>query len=181
MLLNHEKENMETMAAVILTAARTAPKAKGVDDIVTAFAEPEDMEKIAAKMEEIAELKGGKFAFLKRDAGNVRQADAMLVIGVKSSKAAGLNCGACGYLQCSEMEKQKKVIQDYDGPCCVIKQIDLGIALGAAAAKAKDLCIDNRLMYSAGMAAKRAGLIDAEVAIAMPLSISGKSPFFDRG
>jgi len=180
MLLNYEKNKLETVAALILTAARTAPKTKGIDDIVTALAEPEDREKIAAKMEEIADLKGEKFAFLKRDAGNIRQADALLVIGVKSSGVARLNCGACGYIRCSELAEQEKIVHDYNGPICAFKHIDLGIALGAAAAKAKDLCIDNRLMYTAGMAAKQAGLIDADVAIGMPLSISGKNPFFDR-
>ncbi|MDK2892059.1 DUF2148 domain-containing protein [Methanohalophilus sp.] len=180
MLFNHEKHDIETMAALILTAARTAPKTKGIDDIVTAFAEAEDREKIAAKMEELADLKGEKFAFLKRDAGNVRQADALLLIGVKSSGVEGLNCGACGHAECNEMLKQNKLYHDYDGPICAFKHIDLGIALGAAAAKAKDLCIDSRMMYSAGMATKQAGLIDADVAIGMPLSISGKNPFFDR-
>lgn len=180
MLMNHEKDEIETVAALILTAARTAPKAKGIDDIVTAFAEPEDREKIAAKMEELADLKGEKFAFLKRDAGNVRQADALLVFGVKSSGVGGLDCGACGHTECRELEAQDKLAHDYDGPICAFKHIDLGIALGAAAAKARDLCIDNRIMYSAGMATKQAGLIDADVAIGMPLSISGKNPFFDR-
>ncbi len=180
MLLNHEKDEMDTLAALILTAARTAPKAKGIDDIVTALAEPEDKEKIVSKMEEIADLKGEKFVFLKRDAVNLRQADALLIIGVKSSGVGGLNCGACGHTQCSDFLEQDKITHDYDGPICAFKHIDLGIALGAAAAKAKDLCIDNRLMYTAGMAAKQAGLIDADVAIGMPLSINGKNPFFDR-
>jgi len=180
MILNHEKNEMETVAALILAAARTAPKAKGIDDIVTALAEPEDREKIAAKMEELAGMKREKFAFLKRDAGNIRQADALLVIGVKSSGIEGLNCGACGYAECSELTEQDKITYDYNGPICAFKHIDLGIALGAAAAKAKDLCIDNRLMYTVGIAAKQAGLIEADVAIGMPLSVSGKNPFFDR-
>ncbi|MGP8331481.1 MAG: DUF2148 domain-containing protein [Methanosarcinaceae archaeon] len=35
-------------------------------------------------------------------------------------------------------------------------------------------------MYSAGTAARIAKLIDADVVCAIPLSVSGKNPFFDR-
>jgi uncharacterized ferredoxin-like protein len=181
MLLNPEKEDMGTMAAIILAAARTAPKAKGIDDIVTGLVGAKEKENIARTMEEMADLKGEKFGFFRRDAANVRQADTLILIGVKDPGVAKLNCGACGYSRCREMADQDKVNQDFRGPICAFKSMDLGIALGAAAAKAKDLCIDNRLMYSAGTAARKAGIMDAEMVIGMPLSVSGKNPFFDRG
>ncbi len=180
MILNPESEVLETLAQTILLAARTAPKAKGVDDIITALAEKEDIEVLASAMEKLADKKGAGFVFLKRDAANLRNAGAAVLIGVKTSGAAGLNCGACGFETCTEMLNRQKVEVDFKGPNCMLKYVDLGIAVGAAAAKAKDFCVDNRVMYSVGAAARVSGLLDADVIFGIPLSITGKNIFFDR-
>ncbi|APH39350.1 ferredoxin domain-containing protein [Methanohalophilus halophilus] len=177
---NPEKKVVAEMARIVLAAARTAPKGKGIDDIVTALADRKDMEDIATEMEKIADEKGDGFQFLKRDAANVRQADAFIAIGIKHAEPLKLNCAACGFATCADMKEQKRIEGDYAGPNCAFKNIDLGIAIGSAVAKAKDLCIDNRIMYSAGSAARSLGLIEADVVLGIPLSVSGKNPFFDR-
>lgn len=180
MILNPESDVIETLAKSILLAARTAPKAKGVDDIITALVEKEDVEVLALAMEKLADEKGEGFAFLKRDARNLRNAGAAVLIGVKASGAAGLNCGACGFKTCAKMLDRQKVEAEFKGPNCMLKYADLGIAVGAATAKAKDFCIDNRVMYSIGAAARASGLLDADVVFGIPLSVTGKNIFFDR-
>ena len=180
MILNPESEVLETLAKSILLAARTAPKAKGVDDIVTALVEKPDIEILASTMERLAEKKSAGFAFLKRDAANLRNAGAAVLIGVKTTGAAGLDCGACGSETCAEMLNRQKIEGDFRGPNCMLKYVDLGIAIGAAVAKAKDFCIDNRVMYSIGAAARVSGLLDADVIFGIPLSVTGKNIFFDR-
>jgi len=177
MKVNCEKEALEHMAKEILVACRTAPKGKGQDDIVTYLTDESDREKIAKEMENLSGVKG---AFFNRDAKNIRDSDQMILIGLKDAKVAGLNCGGCGYEKCADMEKQKKANEVFKGPFCSIKIMDLGIALGVAAAKAKDMGIDTRIMYSAGAAACDKKLIDAEIAIAIPMSVTGKNVFFDR-
>ncbi|MDY9925489.1 DUF2148 domain-containing protein [Methanosarcina sp.] len=62
----------------------------------------------------------------------------------------------------------------------MIRCTDMGIAVGAAAAKAKDLCIDNRVIYTVGAAARVSGLLDADVIFGILLSVTGKNIFFDR-
>jgi uncharacterized ferredoxin-like protein len=178
MKLNPELESIETLAKIILAAARTAPKGKGIDDIVTCLLSSEEKSELAGRMEELSEIKDLKF--LIRDAKNVRDADAIVLIGVNASGAAGLDCGACGFETCKKMLEQEKVQKEFLGPQCMIKYLDLGIAVGSAAAKAKDLCIDNRVLYSAGAAACYFEMIDADVAMGIPLSIKGKNIFFDR-
>ncbi len=178
MMQNSELEEIESLAKTILVAARTAPKGKGIDDIVTYLLDDEERLKLADKMEELSDIKGMKF--LIRDAGNVRDADCVVLIGLKSSGVSSLNCGACGFETCQKMLDYKKVKVEFTGPHCMIKYMDLGIAIGSAAAKAKDLCIDNRVLYSAGAAACYFDMIDADVAMALPLSVKGKNIFFDR-
>lgn len=57
MILNPESEVLEALAKSILLAARTAPKARGVDDIVTALVEKDDVEVLASTMEKLADQK----------------------------------------------------------------------------------------------------------------------------
>lgn len=178
MIPNPEPESVELLAKIILTAARTAPKGKGIDDIITCLLSQEEKVDLADKMEELSEIKGLKF--LIRDAKNVRGSDAIILIGLKASGVGNLDCGACGFGTCKEMLEHGKVQKEFLGPQCMIKYLDLGIAMGSAAAKAKDLCIDNRVLYSAGAAACYFKVIDADVAMGLPLSVKGKNIFFDR-
>ncbi|MCU0589784.1 MAG: ferredoxin domain-containing protein, partial [Syntrophobacteraceae bacterium] len=68
----------------------------------------------------------------------------------------------------------------YTGPHCVMRMMDIGVALASAAKTAGLLNIDNRVQQRVGAAARALGLIDAEVVMGVPVSISGKSIYFDR-
>lgn len=177
MKIDCEKEAVEQMAKEILAAARTAPKGKGADSLITALTDAEDRKRLAAEMRKQAAERG---AFFERDAGNIENSDAVVFLGLKDSKPLGLNCGGCGFPTCAAFSEKEKETRTFAGPICAIKLLDLGIALGAAASKAKDMCLDTRIMYSAGAAACVSGMIDAEIAIALPMSVSGKNIYFDR-
>lgn len=176
-----------TMAAALMAAgSRTAPKTRGLDSTTTLFLEGEDLEKLAAAMEQKADTKPDYLATYRRDANNVRKSACVLLIGVTGEPKRieqPLDCGACGYPRCSQLVKAREKIppRDFGGPVCMFQSIDLGIALGAAVKLAADLCIDNRIMYTIGAAARDLGLLDSDVIMGIPLSVSGKSPYFDRG
>ncbi len=173
-----EAEGVRQAARLMAVAARTAPKTRGIDDIVVKIIEDEErLNEIADKMEEIAEEKGADF--FRRDAECLRKSECLVVIGVKSSGPCGLNCGMCGST-CDELE-EREVDREFAGPICGFKLIDLGIALGSAAKIANDLVVDNRLMYTVGVAVRALGLVDADVVIGIPLSATGKNIYFDRG
>ncbi|GAB5045741.1 ferredoxin domain-containing protein [Thermodesulfovibrio sp. TK110] len=177
MKLNPEKEAVEAVAKIMLISARTAPKAKGDDEIVTGVVTPQEKEEIAQEMEKLGEKETHKF--FKRDAQNVRDAEGLILIGLNFKKPAGVNCGACGY-DCNSILKQKTYEVEYSGPVCTIRAIDLGIAIGSLVSVAKELGVDNRVMYSVGVAAKKLGIMDAQIILGIPLSIKGKNIFFDR-
>ena len=180
MKLNSESQIIEELAMQILVAARTAPKAKGIDDLnLGLITDQEEKEALAKEMEKVAEEKGDRFAFFKRDAENVRNSEAVILISLKFNKTLGLNCGACGF-SCDTILKEAKKTADFEGPICAMKLLDMGIAIGSAVAKAKDLCVDNRVMYTVGVAAKRLNLIPGQIVIGIPLSVKGKNIFFDR-
>jgi uncharacterized ferredoxin-like protein len=175
-----EQEAVLQAAKLMLVAARTAPKTSGIDDVMTLIVYGEDKDAIAHKMDEIGEKR--KIEGFKRDAKNVRGSEAVILIGVKGKKSIGFNCGACGYKSCEEFEETaKKLGEDFSGPTCLFKALDLGIALGSAAKTASLLNIDNRIMYRIGTAALKLRLLaKATVVMGIPVSAKGKSIYFDR-
>jgi uncharacterized ferredoxin-like protein len=177
---NGEREALLQTAKLMLIAARTAPKSGGIDDILTAIVYGEIKDAIAEKMEEIAEER--KIEGFKRDAKNVRDSEAIVLIGVRGGKSFGLNCGACGYKNCKEFEEKDKTLgEDFFGPTCIFKALDLGIALGSAVKIASLLNVDNRIMYRIGTAALKLGMLqEATVIMGIPISAKGKNIYFDR-
>lgn len=167
-------ETVKRVAEFMLTAARTAPKAKGIDNMVLAMATGNDIEKIAEKMEEIGNRDEGIPSFL-RDAENIRKAQAIILLGTHIKSQGVKYCGRCGFKDCDEKDK-------HPGFPCTFNTGDLGIAIGSAVSVAMDHRVDNRVMYTIGQAVLEMKVLGEEVKIAfgIPLSVSAKSPFFDR-
>lgn len=172
--LNPEMEPQAIMQAaeIICFAARTAPKGKGKDLLVTAVLSGAELVQLADLMRRIAVR--DQVAFFERDAGNLEKISVLVLIGTRKEPLGLPHCGYCGFADCAAMLAA--------GGCCSFNIGDLGIALGSAVSRAADLRLDNRIMYSAGKAAVELGLLGKDVAVAygIPLSVSGKSPFFDR-
>ena len=165
-------EQVIVAARQMMTAARTAPKARGVDIIEIVLIEGDELKALADRMVEIGNERN-RPSFL-RDAGNVPQAECVVVIGTKY-QSLGLNCGHCGFSTCAEREQNGEV------PCS-LNSIDVGIAIGSACATAADLRLDTRVMYSIGVAAEQLGYLgpDAHLTMGIAISASSKNPFFDR-
>ena len=175
----HSEESIRTetlyaIAKEMLLAARTAPKARGIDNLEIAIAESQTIEMISQKMKELGEKLD--IPYFLRDAENILQSTVMILIGTKINPI-GLNvCGQCGFKNCEEKKQYPKV------PCS-FNTGDLGIAIGSAVSVAMDHRVDNRVMNSVGHSVvELGGLMGKEVRIGygIPLSASSKNPFFDR-
>ena len=164
-----------TVAELMEVAARTAPKTKGEDFVVTKTLEGEELRKLGEGMKAHAEASG--IAGFARDGQNVLASGAVVLIGIKDAEVADLNCGACGEGSCITINTFEG---EFKGPHCALRTLDMGIALGSAVKTAGMLNIDNRVMYRAGVVARALKLIDADFVMGIPLSISGKSIYFDR-
>ena len=156
-------------AKQMMTAARTAPKAKGEDLLEILLVTDDDIKTLSDKLHQMGEerSRGG----MMRDALNILSADAILLIGTREQPMA-LNCAYCGAATCDSRS---------EGTPCAMNLVDVGIALGSACATAADLRLDTRVMYSAGYAARALGWMpQCTCIIAIPVSASAKNPFFDR-
>ena len=166
-----ERNAAMSVAEIMMAAARTAPKACAVDMMHTLILDGEDKRKLTDAMREL----GAQWneSYFIRDAANVDGCHCIVMIGI-NAKPRNLDCALCGTADCASAVK--------GGIPCALALTDLGIAVGSAAATAMDNRIDNRILFSAGMAALKIKLFpdDVKVCYGIGLSVSGKNVFFDR-
>jgi len=169
-----EETAILNLAYSVCAAARTAPKACGIDYLETAILTGEDKDLVTAEMRRIGEGDGKSGWVFCRDADNVDNSAAIVLIGARhETRGLGEKCKLCGFINCDTCEKA--------GATCVFTSIDLGIALGSAVSLVADNRVDNRIMFTIGQAAARLGLLgEHKLIMGIPLSTAGKSVFYDR-
>ncbi|MCS7095471.1 MAG: DUF2148 domain-containing protein [Nitrososphaerota archaeon] len=149
-----EAEAAFAAAKLMVASARTAPKARGIDKVTAAIVTGEDKDKLADAMTRITGLPIPEER-LKKQIMNVNNADAVVLIGVKTDDVKDEN--------------------DW-----VMRLVDLGIAIGSAVKTASILNIDNRVMFTVGKAAQELKLLEGDIIFGIPISVRGSNIFFDR-
>lgn len=128
---------------------------------------------------------GNTIPFFIRDGKCMAISDTCVLIGVRGHVTVGVNCQGCGFVACNDFQEafsqKNPASTPYAGPNCIIRITDLGIAIGSAVKTAQVHNVDNRIMYSAGVAARSHWwLSDCTSVYGIPLKGSGKNIFFDR-
>ncbi len=181
------------VAELCAVAAMTAPKSGG--QLFSKGAKPfietvivEDrktLDRLAAWLRERGTRLKAPIWF--RDAETAEKLDLVLFIGLAKWYPPVYDCGACGYATCAEFlrarEHQKpEGIEDWEfpGPICQLRCIDLGVAVGSAAKIASINNVDARCQTRIAAAARHLGVIQADMAVALSMSVSHKNIFFDR-
>jgi len=155
------KEGVLQVAKLMVLSAITAPKGRGVDNVSARILDSmEELELLAKTMEELSSEYGDVFA---RDASNVRRSDAVVLIGCKIADF--------------KLKQPRELEIDLN---LAMSLVNLGIAVGSAVKTASIHNVDNRVMYTVGIAAKKLGLLDADVILGVPLSATSKNIYFDR-
>jgi len=121
-----------------------------------------------------------------RDAQVAEAVDAILFVGLADWYPPNYDCGACGYATCAEFLHETAELRrdsaelEFAGPTCNLRDIDLGIAVGSAAKTAAIHSVDCRCQTRVAVAARKTGVINADVAVALSLSMGPKAVGFDR-
>lgn len=157
----------------MVTAAVTAPKAKGISNLHYAVITGADIPPIIDMMEQMG--KQYDLPSFIRDAANLKKCEVLVLLGTSISPVQLKKCGMCGFANCTEKSEHPLIP-------CVFNTGDLGIAVGSAVSVAMDSRIDNRIMYSIGQAVMKMDIFPKEVSIVygIPLHASKKNIFFDR-
>ncbi|MFW6134664.1 MAG: ferredoxin domain-containing protein [Elusimicrobiota bacterium] len=165
-------DGIRQIANFMEIAARTAPKARGWDNLVIKILEKKDLNEFADKMIKIGNKTQRPQTF-KRDAQSVRKSECSVLIGT-IYKTLGLDCGFCGIPTCKQAEEKNIT--------CAYNSGDLGIAVGSAVSTANKFHVDNRIMYTMGYTAVKENILGTDIrkALGIPLSATGKNIFFER-
>ena len=181
-----ELKGVLAIAKSMAVAARTAPKARGDDAIETLIVYGKDhLNELAEAMKNHGNNTKMSKMF-ERDADNVVNSQAVLLIGLNDLRPKKpdkpLDCGGCGHRNCAGFLRTEKTEgNDFPGPVCLFRSIDLGIALSSACSVAARFHVDNRMMYTIGGSARNLAWMKSQIIIGIPLSCSGKNIYFDRG
>src|SRR5512136_1182174 len=187
------KDALVQVAKLCAVAAITAPKSGGQlflkgskPFIETVMVEDRDT------LKRLAEWLRARGTRLKdpiwfRDADTTEKLDLVLFIGLAKWYPPLYDCGACGYATCAEFLRAAPAYHaegsddwEFPGPICQLRCIDLGIAVGSAAKTASLNNVDTRCQTRIAAAARHLGVIEADLAVALSMSVSHKNIFFDR-
>jgi uncharacterized ferredoxin-like protein len=184
---------LRQVAKLCAVAAMTAPKSGGKLFLKGAkpFIETVIVEDRATLLQLSAWLRerGNKLKdpIWHRDAETTEKLDLVLFIGLAKWYPPLYDCGACGYATCAEFLRAVPTYQapgsedwEFPGPICQLRCIDLGIAVGSAAKIASMHNIDSRCQTRIAAAARHCGVINADLAVALSMSVSHKNIFFDK-
>lgn len=194
--LNYDTIRAETVtqvAKLMAAAAITAPKSGGqlflagkpnfLETVIVT--DPATRGQLAGWMRARGKERREQIWF--RDAEVAEAVDAILFVGLAPNwYPPNYDCGACGYATCAEFLHHSRRLRDdsgeleFAGPTCNLRDIDLGIAVGSAAKTAAIHSIDCRCQTRSAVAARKLGVITAELAVALSLSMSPKAVGFDR-
>jgi len=193
---NHTLE----VARLAANAALTAPKSGGVDQIECEILTGDELMSLADTMEKechnFPEPTKRRFLY---EAVMVRESDACLVIG--NYRAAGTpldaGCGFCaGRMDCSFVYNSRKTEHGqidltavtpeqrakvpFNGPMCVVRDLDLGIAVGSAMLITQRLLVDAMPLFTVSVAAQREGILPRSwMKVAILMASRQKNPYVD--
>src|SRR5439155_18272452 len=185
-------DTVRQVAKLMAAAAITAPKSGGqlflqgkhlfVETVIVD--DHDELVRLATWMR--ARGKERRETIWFRDADVAEAVDAVLFVGLADWYPPNYDCGACGYATCAEFMRATNGLRaesgelEFLGPQCNLRDIDLGIAVGSAAKTASIHSIDCRCQTRVAVAARKLGVIRADIAVALSLSMTHKAIGFDR-
>ena len=185
-------DTVRQVAKLMAAAAITAPKSGGQlflagkhNFMETVIVEDADTRHQLAEWMR-ARGKERREAIWFRDAEVAEAIDAVLLVSLADWYPPNYDCGACGYATCAEFLHATKPLRDgsteleFVGPTCNLRDIDLGIAVGSPAKTAAIHSIDCRCQTRVAVAARKLGVLTADIAVALSLSLTPKAIGFDR-
>ncbi len=173
---------LDRAVELMSVAAHNSYRFKDRNSVKMIAVEDEDLEQIA----EYCFSLGDMAPLAARDGRHLvqlmKEPCSLLILGDKRQSTFNYNCGACGYKTCAEMNKAEEVESlTANGPSCMFKNLNLGIAANAAASIAHRLGLHCRVFSTLAFSALALEVItDVDLVISVSVSVAKKNPYFDR-
>lgn len=159
---DYKKETMEMLQELL--------KGLRLGSIETSIINDKQKKKLVKYMHQLAEeLRDPTYEV---DAQRVERASAIILVGLKDGgEIAGMNCGACGFPSCEDMLKNRRAGLLFPGPTCIIRALDLGMAVGFLAKTFSTSNEDSNIMLRIGVAAKRLDFLKSDLVMGVLLKL----------
>lgn len=181
------------VAKLCAVAAMTAPKSGGqlllkgskpfIETVI--LEDRETLSRLAGWLRARGNKLRGPIWF--RDADTTEKLDLVLFVGLAKWYPPLYDCRACGYATCAEFLRAAPAHRtaeaedrEFPGPICQLRCVDLGITVGSAAKIASLNNIDTRCPTRIAAAARHLGVVQADLAVALSMSVRHKNIFFDK-
>ncbi len=176
-ILSKMKEGTDILTKLMAVAARNSPKALDESFLEILVLDEAEKEMLVEEMYQLSDERDDEIYTLKGD--EIEKSDRVLLIGLDKHPGLGIDCKACGYENCEEMENSKQKMDIFEGPNCVYRVIDMGNAAGYALQNASKNDIDAKISIKGGLAAKNLGLSTTRICLAIIVMSNSKKGLFD--
>lgn len=152
--------------SLITIATKSALRSKYIE---TKPMDDDQKKELTKYMDQLAEeLRDPSY---KAEVENVRLADAVILVGLRDGgEVANMNCGACGFPTCEDMLKNRREGLLFPGPTCIVRALDLGVAVNYVTKLCTSLDIRSIVSLRVGVAAKRLGYFKCDVIVGVLLN-----------
>lgn len=168
---------MDLITKLVAIAAKNAPTALNESYMDISVLDEAEKEMLVEEMYQLADERKDEIFTEKGE--DIEKADSVILIGVDGHPGLGIDCKACGYENCEQMEEAKDKNDIFIGPNCVYRIIDIGVSLGYAIQNATDNDADAWVSIKGGLAAQNMGLSTSRICLAVPISLDSKEKLFD--
>ena len=173
---------LERAIELIVLAAHNSYRFAGRNTLKIIVAGKEEMEEIAQYNYSMADMS----PLAARDGRHVmeliKEPCALIVFGDSRKSPFNYDCGACGYRTCKELNQTEPTESLLaEGPSCQFRNLNLNIAVNAAAVMAWRLGLHNRVFSTLAFGARALEIIeDVDIVASLSVSAAKKDPYFDR-
>ncbi len=164
---------VDLIAKLMTISATTAPKAEDLSFVEIQPLDEAEKEILVEELFQMAE-EDEEYSHIGEI---ISESDKVMLLGLEEHPPFGLDCKACGFKDCLEFSKVKTE-HIFQGPNCVYRILDLGIAIGSALKTADAHNVRADILIKAGLAAKHIGLSTSNIVMAVPIYIQGSDSFF---
>ncbi len=171
------KKDIEIVAKLMEISANSSPKASG-NDLEIVLVDEAEKEMIAEEMFQLADKLDDESYSEKGEL--IEKCESLMFIGLNQHETLNLDCKACGFESCKDMEDADTTEGLFEGPNCTFKIIDLGLSLGYALNTADIHNVDSKLMIRAGIAAKSLGLMTSKICLGIPINMNRENNYFEK-
>jgi len=160
----NKKKVTEIVLDLMTISADTSPKSSG-NYLETITLDEAEKEMLAEELYQLSdEFQEEAYS---EEGDRVNSADELMILGLKDHPSLGVDCSACGFVDCDEFSKADQTENIFQGPNCSFRLVDLGMSIGYALNTADTHNLDYKVSIKGGQAAKNMGLSDSRFCLAL--------------